>query len=435
MDSFLFKSSRCILADQAPLEVGKTEKGNTLRKMQVLRTGTFTDPRYGKFPITPKMLSDMVKNFSEGVRGVIPSLDYKHESDDIAAGWFQKLYTVNDGDNVELWAEIELTPRGEKTLSDKEFGYISADFDSDYCDNETGVKHGCVLLGAGLTNRPVIKRMESVIELSEKPAKEMGGEGSGRTPNGAAAKAPAAMAAKAANGQIKLKTPKNKAEGLQLMKEVGAHFDHAKKEHEADPKNIDKGLRYRHATIQMGRAVNMAKKLAETNGRKNKMPELEKMSPEELIAMIKDLQAKLAAASAEEMPEGEMDMGDCAPTPKETKLSAQLAEANTKLAELEKAKAESEKTSQFVKMLSEGKAVEAQREAFMGGDMMKFAELAQPLNANASGSNTNESKFADAQEEVIETAKKLSEEKKISMKDAISEVLSNNKLLAEKVRK
>ena len=169
MDSVFFKSSRCILADKAPLEVGKTDQGNPLRKMQILRTGAFTDPRYGTFPITSKMLDEMVKNFSEGVRGVIPSLDYKHESDDVAAGWFHKLYTKQDGNDTELWAEIEMTPRGEKTLSDKEFGYISADFDSDYCDNETGAKHGCVLLGAGLTNRPVIKRMESVIELSEKP--------------------------------------------------------------------------------------------------------------------------------------------------------------------------------------------------------------------------------------------------------------------------
>lgn len=388
MDSFLFKSSRCILADQAPLEVGKSSQGNPLRKMQVLRTGTFTDPRYGTFPITPKMLSDMVKNFSEGVRGVIPSLDYKHESDDVAAGWFQKLYTVNDGDNVELWAEIEMTPRGEKTLSDKEFGYISADFDSDYCDNETGVKHGCVLLGAGLTNRPVIKRMESVIELSEKPF----------------------TYAEKNTDPVSEKIKKLIKEGKPQDQAIAIALDMQRRG-------------------QLSEKVLPNKDLANGNQSKgkNKMDDLTKLSPEELIAMIKDLQAKLEAASKEDAAEGDSAMMK--------EMQQKLAEAEKKCADMEKEKKLAETTSQFVKMLSEGKAVEAQREAFMSGDMMKFAELAQPINGKAKGSNETQTEFADAQEEVIETAKKLSEEKKISMKDAISEVLSTNKTLAEKVRK
>lgn len=391
MDSVFFKSSRCILADKAPLEVGKTDQGNPLRKMQILRTGTFTDPRYGTFPITPKMLNEMVKNFSEGVRGVIPSLDYKHESDDIAAGWFHKLYTKQDGSDLELWAEIEMTPRGEKTLSDKEFGYISADFDSDYCDNEKGTKHGCVLLGAGLTNRPVIKRMESVIELSEKPYQF------------AADKTD--PVSEKIKKLIKEGKPQDQAVAIALeMQRTGKLSEKVLANENLANENQSKG--------------------------KNKMDDLTKMSPEELIAMIKDLQAKLAAA-----PKPEMEMELKSEQEKGTKLSAELAEANAKIAEFEKQKCLAEKTSQFVKMLSEGKAVEAQREAFMGGDMMKFAELAQPINPKANGSNGDQTQFADAQEEVIETAKKLSEEKKISMKDAISEVLSTNKLLAEKVRK
>ena len=155
--SEIFKTSPIVLSEEGPSD---------LKTMQILRTGEFYHDRYGNFEITTKMLSDMVENFKKGVRGVKPALDYSHDSEGIAAGWFQDLYTLNNG--TELWAKIEMTPKGSKVLSDKEFGYISAEFDPAYETNENPVKKvGAVLLGAGLTNRPVIKKMKSVIELSE----------------------------------------------------------------------------------------------------------------------------------------------------------------------------------------------------------------------------------------------------------------------------
>ena len=157
---FTINATKYILQD----DFQTTDAPNRIRKMQILRVGTFTDPRYGKFKITKQMLSEMVQNFHAGVRGVIPALDYKHDSEDIAAGWFKNLYLEGD----ELWADVEMTPRGSKVLSDKEFGYVSADFDTQYIDNEHQKNYGCVLLGAGLTNRPVVKRMESVVQLKEK---------------------------------------------------------------------------------------------------------------------------------------------------------------------------------------------------------------------------------------------------------------------------
>jgi phage I-like protein len=68
----------------------------------------------------------------------------------------------------QLWAVVDWTPVGRRTLADKEFAYLSADFDPAYKDNETPDKNfGTVLLGAGLTNRPVIKKMNPAIQLSE----------------------------------------------------------------------------------------------------------------------------------------------------------------------------------------------------------------------------------------------------------------------------
>ena len=44
---------------------------------------------------------------------------------------------------------------------------MSPDFTFNYVDNETLNEYGPTLFGAGLTNRPVIKNMEPVIQLSE----------------------------------------------------------------------------------------------------------------------------------------------------------------------------------------------------------------------------------------------------------------------------
>lgn len=147
-------------------------------QVQLMRTCTFYHKTYGKVEITRQMFSEMIDNLKANVRGIQLMIDYSHASEKEAAGWVKdlsirevKLSENEDGEDVveyQLWADVEWTPKGQKTLSDKEFAYLSADFDPDYRDNENPTqKHGAVLLGAGLTNRPVIKRMNSAIQLSE----------------------------------------------------------------------------------------------------------------------------------------------------------------------------------------------------------------------------------------------------------------------------
>jgi len=142
------------------------DKETPLIELQLLKVGQFHHDRYGEFPITEKMLSEMVKNYHDNVRGVLPALDYSHDSEGVAAGWIKNLYLSEN--KKELWAKVEMTPKGLKTLSDKEFAYISAEFDQSYQTNEKPFKKvGATLLGAALTNRPVIKNMKSAIELAE----------------------------------------------------------------------------------------------------------------------------------------------------------------------------------------------------------------------------------------------------------------------------
>ena len=327
--------------------VSEIDPESRLRKMQICKTGKFFDPRYGKFEITSTMLAAMVSNFDKGVRGVVPALDYKHESDNVAAGWFKKLSVVN---NSELWAEIEMTPKGEKVLSDKEFGYISAEFDDQYTDNETGQKHGCVLLGVGLTNRPVLKRMQPVVQLSE------------------------------------------------IENEDGM------------------------------------KKLEDMN-----LEEMKKYC-QELESKNQELMGKMKPGEGDQKPEPKPLEGD---PEMEKKIEIELAEAKKLLAEKETELAEAnkklklaEKTTEFTKLLTEGKACEAQREAFIAGDMSAFVEKAVPFKLAEQGHANKpapETAEKDAEEEVMEKAKTLSESKKIPMKDAISEVLKSNPKLAEKI--
>jgi hypothetical protein len=355
-------------------------EGNRIRAMQILRTGEFSDARYGRFEITSPMLADMVKNFSEGVRGVIPALDYKHESDDVAAGWFKALYLKDDGN--ELWADIEMTPKGEKILGDKEYGYVSADFDTEYQDNETLKKFGCVLLGAGLTNRPVIKRMESVIQLAEKE-----------------------------KDPVSEKISKLVGEGYPQDQAVAIALEMQRK-----------GKLSEEETKMEEKMKEMEAKLSEMEA---KLAESEKMCGE--------YKAKLADMEAMKKPEGEMMPEE----EKKPEIEIELAAAKKELAEVKGKLTLAEKTSEFSVLLSEGKACEAQREAFIAGDMKSFIEKAVPVKLAEAGHAAKPPVEGnkEPEEEVLSLAKKLSEEKKISMKEAISQVLKTNNKLAEKLSK
>lgn len=139
------------------------------QKVQLMRTCKFSHPRYGNVEITRLLFEEMVTNFDKKVRGIELMIDYSHESDREAAGWIKGLEIVDNQElsEAELWAVASWTPEGARTLCDKEFAYLSADFDPSYKDPESGVTYGAVLLGAGLTNRPVIKKMTPAIQLSE----------------------------------------------------------------------------------------------------------------------------------------------------------------------------------------------------------------------------------------------------------------------------
>lgn len=124
----------------------------------VTRTGTFTDPRYGQFDITPAMLAQMVSNFDARVLGQDVFIDVAHKPNDGAAAKVLKLAV----EGSKLRALVEWTTFGVQAVRERGFTYLSAEFHEDWHDNEKGNAHGCVLIGAGLTTRPVIKHLDAV---------------------------------------------------------------------------------------------------------------------------------------------------------------------------------------------------------------------------------------------------------------------------------
>ena len=146
-------------------EFAVTEANRDTPAVQLLRVGKFTHPKFGEVEIGPGTLREMVSNFEKNVRRIDLAIDFSHRSEDEAAGWIEELFLSEDG--LELWAKVKWTPAGRSALNEKRFRYLSSDFTFAYQDNETLQKYGPVLLGAGLTNRPVVKGMAPAVELSE----------------------------------------------------------------------------------------------------------------------------------------------------------------------------------------------------------------------------------------------------------------------------
>lgn len=353
-------------------------------QVQLFRVGTFTHADYGTFDITASELKKMAENFKSNVRGIDLAIDYKHDSEDIAAGWIKDLFLSQD--ETELWATVDWTPNGKKVLSEKEFRYLSPEFTYDYQDNESLKTFGPTLLGAGLTNRPTIKQMEPVVELSEiKGAGDLD-----------------ACAKDLIGELIKQGHPQDQAVAIaysKCRKEMGIQSTESPQPKKATEKEV-KTMDYKAMSPE----------------------ELDKMSPEQMKALILEWMKKM----------GEMD----------TQMSASDAAkkvAEEKVACAEKEKALSEKKTQFAKLLSEGKACKAQEESYFSGDAAKFAELAQPVKLAEGGTaGKDETKVIASKEEAETELLKLAEEKMKEGKakskaDAISMVLKEKKELREKI--
>lgn len=152
----------------APLtQIKLAESGDGPSEIQLMRSGKYEHPWYGRFEITEKDFDEMIEGFNSKVRGIELSIDYHHRAEEIAAAWIKACRKKKAGKEFELWCEVDWTPKGKETVTNKELIYTSAEFDLGRADSKTGQHIPAMLYGGALTNRPFIKNMAPVMELSE----------------------------------------------------------------------------------------------------------------------------------------------------------------------------------------------------------------------------------------------------------------------------
>lgn len=133
-----------------------------------------------------------------------------------------------------------------------------------------------------------------------------------------------------------------------------------------------------------------------------------------------DLKAKMAEMQAADGDPAEPDADD----EEKKQLKAKLAEYEEKAKKAEEAKQMAEKELAFSKLLSEGKAVAAQKESFVKGDMNEFIKLAQPVNLGGTGhgGGTGEQAAGQREDRILKLAEeKMSKDSKLSRLDAINQ--------------
>jgi len=132
--------------------------------IEALPARVYTTPQYGEIPVTPEKLERMIANFNNNVRGQEIATDFEHGRDTAkglqASGWYKEFKIDKSSDDpgqVSLWAKVEFTDDAKKEVQDGKWKYWSLEWDDEYVDDK-GELIPDVILGGGLTNRPVAKR-------------------------------------------------------------------------------------------------------------------------------------------------------------------------------------------------------------------------------------------------------------------------------------
>lgn len=152
--------------DEAAFSMEKSEgSASMVSEIEVMRTGEWDHPSYGKMVITHETMDQMIANFNARLRkGVYFTEGHPVEDEELpAVGWVVELRKLGDS----LKAVVEWTEIGANLLRTKAYKFFSPEFYFTYEDPETREKFENVLTGGALTNRPYFKSLEAVV-LSER---------------------------------------------------------------------------------------------------------------------------------------------------------------------------------------------------------------------------------------------------------------------------
>lgn len=141
----------------------EANEGKLPEQIEVLRADSYKNTFYGSFTITNSDLDEFVANFDSGVYSHgddgsdkdLP-VNLRHDRGGEAAGWIKSLSHAGDG---ILKAMVDWTKIGKEKLAERLYRYISPEWHFEYVDQETGNQAANVLVGAGLTNIPLFKKL------------------------------------------------------------------------------------------------------------------------------------------------------------------------------------------------------------------------------------------------------------------------------------
>lgn len=152
------------------------DSGNLPDSIELLQTGMWDAPYHGVFMISPTDLQEYVDNFNNDVRASSSTMglpiDYEHDVDGGAAGWIMGLKIGPASDPAmasqgvqSLFANVKWTPPGAQAILDGVYQFISPEFCPDEYIDPEGIAEACdnVLIGAGLTNRPLFKGLKPLM--------------------------------------------------------------------------------------------------------------------------------------------------------------------------------------------------------------------------------------------------------------------------------
>jgi phage I-like protein len=350
------------------------EKTNNINFAQLLRVGKFSYlDRTLNF--TKDTLKELKENFDKNVRGVALAVDYFHEAYDKAAGWIKKLELRNN--DSELWMEVDWTDKAKKQILDKELRYISAELNEDYTDKETNKNYGAVLYGAGLTNRPHINKMAAI--LSEK------------------------LQNKKIINFINLNEKVLKMEFQDILNMIG--------------------------DLTADQKAQIIEKINENLELESEAEEIEASEHDKEIEATEDNKEN---AKVEE--DEKLKMEDKVVKVELFEKSLKLKDENIKLKEQIKTL---KKEKRFNILLSEGIAVESQREAFLNNDLEAFAK--NSINVNLEEKGTNKTKNTVITEDqaitrLSEIADNKVKEFGYTFDNAMKDALKENQELAKLIK-
>ena len=115
----------------------------------LLPVGEFYDKRYGRVSITQSKIREMAENFGKRPAYDVP-VKIGHSDGAKSPGKVIGVQAKDTGLEITMLVDADTA----KAINDKQYRYMSAEFDEDYHDKKTGEKVGAVLLGAALVNQP-----------------------------------------------------------------------------------------------------------------------------------------------------------------------------------------------------------------------------------------------------------------------------------------